>query len=119
MNVAGIYRRSRMDFLQHFLIGKPIEHNAQTSYMVSGTAAFPAGKFTTRVALDAETASSELTEYQPGPATDGTPPANAIRPAGLHYDYTVDSWTLGATLALEYRIRENLTADRGAARRPD
>ena len=27
--LAGIYRRSRMDFLQHFLIGKPIEHNAQ------------------------------------------------------------------------------------------
>ena len=79
LNVAGIYRRSRMDFLQHFLIGKPIEHNAQTSYMLSGTAAFPAGKFTTRVALDAETASSELTEYQPDPSTDGTPPQNAIR----------------------------------------
>jgi len=109
LNVAGIYRRSRMDFLQHFLIGKPIEHNAQTSYMVSGTAAFPTGKLTARVALDAETASSELTEFQPDPAIDGTPPANAIRPAGLHYDYTVDSWTLGATLALEYRILENLT----------
>ena len=109
LNVAGIYRRSRMDFLQHFLIGKPIEHNAQTSYMVSGIAAFPAGKFTTRVALDAETASSELTEFQPDTAIDGTPPANAIRPAGLHYDYTVDSWTLGATFALEYRILENLT----------
>ena len=36
--LAGIYRRSRMDFLQHFLIGKPLEHNAQTSYMLSGTA---------------------------------------------------------------------------------
>ncbi len=44
LNVAGIYRRSRMDFLQHFLIGKPLEHNAQTSYMVSGIAAFPSGK---------------------------------------------------------------------------
>ena len=88
LNVAGIYRRSRMDFLQHFLIGKPLEHNAQTSYMVSGTAAFSADKLTTRVALDAETASSELTEFQPDPATDGAPPANAIRPAGLHYDYT-------------------------------
>ncbi len=109
LNVAGIYRRSRMDFLQHFLIGKPLEHNAQTSYMLSGTAAFPAGNLTTRVALDAETASSELSEYQPGPATDGAPAANAIRPAGLHYDYTVDSWTLGATLALDYRIGDTLT----------
>jgi iron complex outermembrane receptor protein len=105
LNVAAIYRRSRMDFLQHFLIGKPLEHNAQTSYMLSGTAAFPVAYFlTTRVTVDAELASSELTEYQPGPATDGAPPANAIRPAGYHYDYTVDSSTLGATVALEFRI---------------
>ena len=110
LDLAAIYRRSRMDFLQHFLIGKPLEHNAQTSYLVSGTAAIPFGSFTARFALDAETAGSELTEFQPGPATDGAPAANAIRPAGFHYDYTVDSWTLGGTLALEYRISERLTA---------
>jgi iron complex outermembrane receptor protein len=110
LNVAGIYRRSRMDFLQHFLIGKPLEHNAQTSYMLSGTASFPTGKLNARVALDAEAASTELSEFQPGPAIDGAPPANAIRPAGLHYDYTVDSWTLGTTLALDYRFSERITA---------
>lgn len=110
LTVSGIYRRSRMDFLQHFLIGQPLEHNAQTSYMLASTGAIERGKFTTRFALDAEMASSELTEFQPGPATDGAPPANAIRPAGLHYDYTVDSWTLGGTLALEYRISEQFTA---------
>ena len=104
LSFAGIYRRSRMDFLQHFLIGKPLEHNAQTSYMLSGTAAFPSGGYvTTRITLDAETASSELTEFQQGAATDGAPAANAIRPAGFHYNYTVDSSTLGATLALEVR----------------
>jgi len=108
--LAGIYRRSRMDFLQHFLIGKPLEHNAQTSFMLSGIASKPFGAFTARLALDAEIANSELTEFQTGLATDGTPPANAIRPPGLHYDYTVDSWTLGATLAFEYRITDQLTA---------
>jgi outer membrane receptor protein involved in Fe transport len=110
LNFAGIYRRSRMDFLQHFLIGKPLEHNAQTSYMLSGTAAFPiGGHVTTRITVDAETASSELTEFQRGPATDGAPAANAIRPAGFHYDYTVDSSTLGATLALEVRTEYDFT----------
>jgi outer membrane receptor protein involved in Fe transport len=105
LNIAGIYRRSRMDFLQHFLIGKPLEHNAQTSYMLSGTAVFPSADFlTTRVTVDAELAGSQLTEYQSGPATDGAPPANAIRPAGYHYDYTVDSNTVGATLALDFRF---------------
>ncbi len=106
--VAGLYRRSRMDFLQHFLIGKPLEHNAQTSYFVSGVARIPFNDFTLRLAGDAERARSELTEFQPQPATDGTPAANAIRPAGLHYDYTVDSWTLGATIALEYRFDHNI-----------
>ena len=109
--LAGIYRRSRMDFLQHFLIGKPLEHNAQTSYMLSGSYALQlTDGLRARFAFDAETARSELTEYQPGPATDGAPAANAIRPAGYHYDYTVDSATLGASVGLEYHILENLTA---------
>ena len=105
----GLYRRSRMDFIQHFLIGKPFEHNAQTSYMLTGTASFPFDRLTARVSLDAETASSELTEFQPGPATDGAPAANAIRPAGCTTT-TGRFWTLGITLSLEYRFSDRLTA---------
>ena len=104
--LAGMYRRSRMDFIQHFLIGKPYEHNAQTSYLVSGTLAlnFFSNVLEARLSVDAETADSELTEFQPAPATDGTPAANAVRPAGYHYDYTVDSDTVGATLGLDWRF---------------
>ena len=70
--LAGIYRRSRMDFIQHFLIGKPFEHNAQTSYLVSSTLAmnFLANALEARLSVDAETADSELTEFQPAPATE-------------------------------------------------
>jgi outer membrane receptor protein involved in Fe transport len=110
LQIAAMYRRSRMDFLQHFLIGKPLEHNAQTSYLLSGTAAIPFGDFTARFAIDTEQAQSELTEFQPGPSTDGAPAANAIRPQGFHYDYRVDSWTLGETTALDWRITGELTA---------
>jgi outer membrane receptor protein involved in Fe transport len=110
LELAGVYRRSRMDFSQHFLIGKPIEHNAQTSYMVTGALFLPRGDLTTRIALDAEVAATELTEFQAGPATDGAPPANAIRPAGYHYDYSVDSATVGGTLALDYRFSDKLRA---------
>jgi iron complex outermembrane receptor protein len=104
--IAGMYRRSRMDFLQHFLIGKPLEHNAQTSYLLSSTLSLNllSNLLGVRVSVDAETADSELTEFQPAVATDGTPGANAIRPAGLHYDYTVASNTIGATFSLEYRF---------------
>ena len=104
--LAGIYRRSRMDFIQHFLIGKPFEHNAQTSFMVSSTLGmkFFSDRLDARLTVDAETADSELTEYQPGAATDGAPAANAIRPAGLHYDYVVDSHTIGSTLAFDWSL---------------
>jgi outer membrane receptor protein involved in Fe transport len=106
--LAGIYRRSYMDFIQHFLIGKPYEHNAQTSFLVSGTLAMNllSNLLALRVTVDAETADSGLTEWQPGPATDGTAAANAIRPAGLHYDYTVASNTFGSTLAAEWRFAD-------------
>jgi iron complex outermembrane receptor protein len=110
LELAGIYRRSRMDFSQHFLIGKPVEHNAQTSYLVSAVAIVQRGPLSARVAVDAETAATELTEFQPGPATDGAPAANAIRPAGFHYDYGVDSHTLGATLSAEFRFAEHWRA---------
>jgi iron complex outermembrane recepter protein len=110
LELAGIYRRSRMDFSQHFLIGKPLEHNAQTSYMVTGALFLPRGDLTVRLALDAETARTELTEFQPGPATDGAPAANAIRPAGYHYDYSVDSGTLGGTVALDYTFSPRFRA---------
>ena len=104
--LSGIYRRSRMDFLQHFLVGKPLEHNAQTSFFVSSSLAMNlfSNVLETRLSVDAETADSELTEFQPGPATDGTPAANAIRPAGLHYDYRVNSNTVGATLGADWRF---------------
>ena len=104
--VAGMYRRSRMDFLQHFLIGKPLEHNAQTSYYVTSSLAmhFFSNALEARVSVDAETADSELTEFQPAPATDGSPAANAIRPAGLHYDYVVGSNTFGSTATLDWRF---------------
>ena len=107
--LAGIYRRSSMDFIQHFLIGKPFEHNAQTSFMVSSTLGmdFFSNLLDARITVDAEIADSELTQFQPGPATDGAPPANAIRPAGLQYDYTVDSNTIGTTLALDWRFAES------------
>jgi outer membrane receptor protein involved in Fe transport len=117
LELAGIYRRSRMDFSQHFLIGKPLEHNEQTSYMLSAAAVIPKGALATRIALDAETATSALSEFQPGPATDGAPAANAIRPAGYHYDYGVDSTTLGLTLSAEYEFARHWRAS--AALRAD
>jgi len=85
-------RHSRMEFLQHFLIGKPLEENGQDS--VGVLAALDIRAFhDTRIltGMDLELADGFLKETQAGPATDGVAAANAIRPAGKHYDYEVQS----------------------------
>jgi iron complex outermembrane recepter protein len=89
-------RRSRMDFLQHFLLGQPIEDNGQDSggVMLATTRDFGGG--TLIAGLDAELAQSSLLQYQLRPTTAGPPEANAIRPAGRQYDYEVDSSVIAA-----------------------
>jgi iron complex outermembrane recepter protein len=112
-------RSSRMDFLQHFLLGQPVEHNGQDSggIMLAASGRSLAGGELV-AGLDAELARSTLLQYQNHPTTDGPPPANAIRPPGRQYDYVVDSgvlagygewrrplsarWSLDAGLRVEY-----------------
>ena len=117
-DLRAFLRSSRMDFLQHFLLGQPVEDNGQDSggVMLAATRDFGGG--TLIAGLDAELARSSLLQYQTGPTTDGPPAANAIRPAGRQYDYRVDSsvvaayaswhrplaprWSLDAGLRLEH-----------------
>ena len=115
-NCALVLRSSRMDFLQHFLLGQPVEDNGQDSGGLMFTTrgiALAGGELI--AGIDAELANSSLLQYQSGPTTDGPPAANAIRPAGRQYDYAVDSgvlagyanWRrpLGAQLSLEAGLR--------------
>jgi iron complex outermembrane recepter protein len=97
LNIRPYYRHSRMDFIQHFLVGKPFEDNGQDSLGVSSAIGLRAFASTDVLAgLDLESARGFLQETQPGPATDGAPAANLIRPAGKHYDYDVDSAVVAA-----------------------
>ena len=111
-------RSSRMDFLQHFLLGQPVEENGQDSggVMFKSAGTLLAGGDLI-FGIDGEFARSFLLQFQSGPTTDGSPEANAIRPAGKQYDYDVDSrviagyaqwrrelspaWSLEAGLRLE------------------
>lgn len=98
----GYLRSSRMDFLQHFLLGQPVEANGQDSAGIlfsmlrEGAAG---GQWT--LGADAEVSASSLLQFQDGPTTDGSPAANAIRPAGRHYDYDVQSFV--AAVYAEWR----------------
>jgi outer membrane receptor protein involved in Fe transport len=90
--VRGIVRRSRMEFLQHFLLGKPLERNGQDSVAVGASRTRPLGAraIEWRLGVDAEYADTFLLEMQDGPTLEGSAFARAIRPAGRHYDYAVE-----------------------------
>jgi outer membrane receptor protein involved in Fe transport len=85
-------RSSRMNFLQHFLVGKPLETNGQDSGGVQLSVDHHWAGGTRLIAgSDLEAGKGTLVEFQRTVATDGTPAANAIRPQGYHYDYDVKS----------------------------
>jgi iron complex outermembrane receptor protein len=113
--VRPYVRYSRMDFLQHFLIGKPLEENGQESVGVVTALDFTAFENTRLLTgVDVEFAQGFLKETQAGPATDGAPAANAIRPAGKHYDYQVDSRVAAVYGQVEQPFGERWKATGGA-----
>lgn len=102
-----LLRRSEMDFLQHFLLGKPLESNAQRSVALSATALRPLGaSWQLRAGIDLDVSESRLLEIQFGPTTEGSAAARAIRPAGRHYDYRVQGSTRGGFIDLRRRLDE-------------
>ena len=113
--LSAIARRSYMRFLQHFLVGEPLERNGQTSFAISGSMARPLFEgLSVHSGIDAELADTSLLEFQENP-TQGTAAQRAIRPAGHHYDYSVNARTAGAYAALDWRFASQWRA--GAALR--
>lgn len=103
-DVRVMVRRSHMEFLQHFLLGKPLEQNGQTSLTATASLARRASAaLEWRAGVDLEWSDTELEEFQSGPTLEGSPAARAIRPAGWHYDYTTEGRTAGVYAALEWR----------------
>jgi outer membrane receptor protein involved in Fe transport len=113
--VRPYVRHSRMDFLQHFLIGKPLEENGQDSLgVLTSWRSTWFDDMRLLAGLDLELADGFLKETQAGPATDGVPPANAIRPAGKHYDYDVQSEVAALYAQLEQPFAERWQLTAGA-----
>jgi len=108
-------RTSRMEFLQHFLLGQPLERNGQESAGLISTLAWDTSESWSAVAgADIEWAQSFLYEYQAKPTTGGSAAANAIRPQGRHYDYDVDSNVAALYGQVDYRFAERWHFGAGA-----
>ena len=111
----GYLRSSRMDFLQHFLLGQPVEDNGQDSAgLLWSFARAGVGGGELVVGADAEIAASTLSQLQDGPTTEGTPAQNAIRPAGRHYDYHVDSALAAAYATWQRPLASGWSLEAGA-----
>lgn len=124
-------RDESQTFLQHFVLGQPLEENGSRSLGVQTL--WQLGGW--RAGIDVETAEGRLRQTQARPLASGTAAQIAIRPAGRHYDYTVAmrqaavfaehqwdaagaTWTAGTRLErLGYRhdnrMREGNTAEDG------
>ena len=114
LELRPFLRTSRMEFLQHFLLGKPLERNGQESAGLMTSLAWDTDPAWSVIAgLDLEMADSFLVEDQDGPTTDGPPAANAIRPAGRHYDYEVRSFVTALYAHGERRLGDRWRAIAG------
>ncbi len=142
LELRPFFRSSRTEFQQHFLLGKPVETNGQDSGGLMSSLAFGNVRdWSVVTGADVEFGYATLEEFQKNPTTDGSPPANAIRPAGLHYDYDVHSsvaslyvqaerrflsrWRIGAGLRAEWvnydynnRMLDGNTDDQGTPCEP-
>jgi iron complex outermembrane receptor protein len=108
-------RTSRMDFLQHFLLGQPVERNGQESVGLMSTLTWDTQEaWSATAGIDLERAQSFLQEYQDQPTTGGSPAANAIRPQGWHYDYEVRSSVAALYGQVDYRFAERWHLGAGA-----
>ncbi|HET6604810.1 MAG TPA: TonB-dependent receptor [Xanthomonadaceae bacterium] len=91
LGLTPYVRRDRMEFLQHFLPGAPLERNGSDSAGVQLRWSSVSGRNDHVLGLDLERARGTLLELQAGPVQDGPPALREIRPPGRHYDYAVDA----------------------------
>ncbi len=83
------FRRTEMDFLQHFLPGKPLEENGQRSFGVQlSLLSQSSARLNFTSGIDLEYTNGYLRQTQNSP-TQGSAFLRATIPTGKHYDYNV------------------------------
>ena len=100
-------RSSKMNFIQHYLPGQPIEKNNQTSSGINFL--MDVNSFTNHklsFGINLELANIDLEEFQPEELTTSSAFNNAVRPQGFHYDFSVNTNLFAVFLAHEYLTQE-------------
>ena len=106
-SVAPYVRQSDMEFRQHFLPGKPLEKNDQTSLGVITRVKGSTTNTRWLAGAQVETMRGGLSERQNQPTT-GSAYLVGTRPEGTHYDYEISSFLIAAFYDLGWDIAENV-----------
>ena len=107
--VTPYIRYSKMDFLQHFLPGDPLEENGQKSLGVQVGYYRDLGENINVIAgFDAEMTDAYLKQSQDAP-TEGSSFLQDTIPEGKHYDYQVDATMAAPFIHLQWDINGRLS----------
>ncbi|MEX0297778.1 MAG: TonB-dependent receptor, partial [Kordiimonas sp.] len=107
--VTPYFRSLDMEFLMHFLPGKPLEENAQTSIGLQNGFYFNEGSdFEIIAGTDFEYTKGSLQQTQASP-TVGSAFLQATIPSGKQYDYDVDSVMAAGFVQADVAITEKIS----------
>ncbi len=113
LQITPYFRHSKMEFLQHFLPGKPLEENGHNSVgLLSQKHYALSPRQLLIVGLDLEYAHVWLKQSQRDP-TVGSPFLQATVPAGKQYDFKVDSTSAALFGHLRHQFTDRLEGDLG------
>ncbi len=112
--ITPYFRKTEMDFLQHFLPGTPLEENGQESIGAQITWYDDRSELVSWIAgIDIENTNSYLRETQSGTAPAFGSAPFRIRPQGKHYDYEVDAVQIAPYVNVDVRLTEKLLLNAG------
>ena len=99
-----------MEFIQHYLPGKPIEKNGQQSlglfFKILG---HEIKKNTFNFGAQFEAADINLDEFQPNKLTTSSAFNNAVRPQGFHYKFEVLTYLVAVFLNHNYKVNDEIS----------
>ncbi len=111
--VTPYLRYSKMDFLQHFLPGDPLEENGQKSLGVQvGYYRALSDTLNVIAGFDAEITDAYLKQSQDSP-TIGSFFLRSTIPMGQHYDYQVDATMAAPYMHLDWSVNDQLSVSGG------
>ena len=103
-------RRSSMEFIQHYLPGKPIEKNGQQSLgLLFKILGHEIKKNTFNFGAQLELADINLDEFQPNELTTSSAFNNAVRPQGFHYNFEVLTNLVAVFLNHNYKVNDEIS----------